>query len=205
MDRPLTGIRADEKHSYSSIERLAMGLREMLSLHTMDRFDALKFFDETVPEMTIECRAGTIHLCEAIDDCPQEGHTRWDRESNLLEVSLSGQTYARLREGHPRARYTVAHEAGHACLHTDQIIRLGGMDVNSQVALHRERIRHDACQDTEWQANAFGSALLMPAEGVERLFNRLGRVSAHALTETFAVSLECATYRIGTYERSLGR
>ncbi|MGB6687006.1 MAG: ImmA/IrrE family metallo-endopeptidase [Terracidiphilus sp.] len=205
MDRPLTGIRADEKHSYSSIERLAVGLREMLSLGSMDRFDALKFFDEIVPDMTIECRAGTIHLCEAVENCLQEGHTKWDRDANLLEIGLSGKTYAQLQEGHPRARYTVVHEAGHACLHTDQIIRLGGMDVSSQVALHRERTPHDACQDTEWQANAFGSAVLMPAEGVERLFSRLGRISAHALSETFGVSLESATYRIGTYERSLGR
>jgi hypothetical protein len=182
-----------------------VGLRKMMSLDSMDRFDALKFFDEVVPEMTIVCRAGTIHLCEAVEDCPQEGQTRWDRESSRLEIALSGKTYAQLQEGHPRARYTVAHEAGHACLHTDQIIRLGGMDVSSQVAFHRERTRHDACQDTEWQANAFGSALLMPAEGVDKLFNRLGRIGAQALTEAFGVSMESATYRIGTYERSLGR
>jgi hypothetical protein len=205
MTQPLTGIRADRKHSYHSIEQTAAELRKLLGLGPLDQFDALKFFDQIVPEMTVECLAGNIRLYEAVEECPQEGLTRWNKDLGVLEVVLSERTYGSLQEDKVRARSTVAHECGHACLHTDQIIRLGGMNLSSQVAFHRERNPHQACEDTEWQANAFGSALLMPAEGVERLFARLGRVSAFALTETFGVSLEAATYRIGTYERSLGR
>jgi Zn-dependent peptidase ImmA (M78 family) len=79
------------------------------------------------------------------------------------------------------------------------------MSLISQVAFHRERNPHQACEDTEWQANAFASSLLMPAEGVLRLFTRLGKLNASIIAETFGVSLESASYRIGTYERSLGR
>ena len=205
MDRPLTGIRADEKQSYRSIERMAGALRAMLELGPLDRFDALRFFDQILPDITIDCRSGEIALREAVEDCQEEGRTSWDADSRVVEIALSARTYALLREDHVRARSTVAHETGHACVHTDQIIRLGGISLVSQVAFHRERRPHEACQDTEWQANAFGSALLMPAEGVDRLFTRLGRHSETAIAETFGVSMESAHYRIGTYERGLDR
>jgi hypothetical protein len=205
MTRPLTGIRADRKESYHSIEQSATALRKLLGLGPLGRFDARQFFDQIVPEMTVECQTGRITLREAIEDCPQEGLTRWDADSGVLEFVLSGPTYDLLQEDHVRARSTVAHECGHACLHTDQIIRLGGMSLISQVAFHRERNPHQAYEDTEWQANAFAGSLLMPAEGVLKLFTRLGRLNESAITETFGVSLESATYRIGTYERSLGR
>ncbi|MEI9968612.1 MAG: ImmA/IrrE family metallo-endopeptidase [Terracidiphilus sp.] len=205
MTRQLTGIRADRKESYRSIEQKASALRELIGLGPLDRFDARYFFDQFVPEMTVECGTGNIALCEAIEDCQQEGLTRWSPDLGALEFVLSEQTYELLQVDHVRARSTVAHESGHACLHTDQIIRLGGMSLISQVAFHRERYPHQAFEDTEWQANAFGSALLMPAEGVARLFTRLSRQSASALADKFGVSLESATYRIGTYERALGR
>lgn len=204
MTRPLTGIRADQKQSYYSIEHAANMLRRELSLRPLDQFDALMFFDQILPEMSVKSRSGEIALREVLDECSSEGCTRWNSDESVMEVVLSGETYALLRHGHVRARSTVAHEIGHARLHTDQIIRLGGMSLISQVAFHRERNPHEACQDTEWQANAFGSALLMPAEGVERLFGRLGRESANTLTEHYCVSLESATYRIGTYRRALG-
>jgi predicted transcriptional regulator len=204
VDRPLTGIRADSKYGYRSIEELAGGLRTMLGLASTDRFDALRFFDQIVPDMTLKCRAGVIALREAVEDCQQEGLTRWDGESKFLEIVLSGETYDQLQGGHVRARSTVAHEAGHACLHVDQIIRLGGMSLSSQVAFHRERCPHEACQDTEWQANAFGSALLMPAAGLLKLAERVGCHSKVAIAETFGVSVESASYRIQTYERALG-
>lgn len=204
MNRPLTGICADRKESYRSIEHSAGGLRKMIGLEPLDQFDALNFFDQIIPEMTVKCGTKDIPLYEVVDNCQQEGCTRWDAESGFLQIVLSGHTHDMLRAGHVRARSTVAHEAGHACLHTDQIIRLHGMSLTSQVAFHREKSPHVACQDTEWQANAFGSALLMPAEGVERIFTRLGNQSAVAIAEHFGVSIESATYRIGTYERALG-
>lgn len=204
MARPLTGIRADRKYSYHSIEQMAGGLRKMLGLAPTDQFDALRFFEQVIPDMTVKCRAGAVGLREAVEDCQQEGLTRWDGDSNFLEIVLSAETYDQLQDGHVRARSTVAHEAGHACLHADQIIRLGGMSLSSQVAFHRERCPHEACQDTEWQANAFGSALLMPAEGVLRLVERVGSGSNYAIAATFGVSFESASYRIQTYERALG-
>lgn len=205
MNRPLTGIRADRKQSYRSIEEMASGFRSALGLKPLDRFDARYFFDHILPEMTVNCDAGTVELCEGVEDCQQEGLTRWDAENGVLEVVLSSKTYLMLQVEHVRARYTVAHECGHACLHTDQVIRLAGMSLTSQMAFHRERSPHQPCEDTEWQANAFGSSLLMPAAGVLELAVQPEGLNAEVIASNFGVSIESAIYRLETYGRSLGR
>ncbi len=204
MPRPLTGIRADRKHSYASIESITRALREALGLGLLDRFDARQFFDQVLADMTLQTTSREVKLREAVDDCPQEGSTRWDGESGVMEVVLSESTYELLQADHVRARSTVAHECGHACLHTEQIIRLTGLSLRSQVALHRERGSHEACHDTEWQANAFGSALLMPADGLVLLAESPIGLSAVTVAAKFGVSIESATYRLETYRRSLG-
>lgn len=202
MPRPLTGIRADRKHSYASIEGIASGLRQALGLGKFDRFDSRQFFDQVLADVTLQTSKGEIQLREAIDDCPQEGSTRWDEADGLLEIVLSPATYALLQADHVRARSTVAHECGHACLHTEQIIRMTGLSLQSRVALHRERGAHEACQDTEWQANAFGSSLLMPASGIAEIVSQVSAIEQ--IAHTYGVSKESATYRIETYRRSLG-
>jgi Zn-dependent peptidase ImmA (M78 family) len=144
-----------------------------------------------------------VHMVEAIDNCQQEGLTRWDPEQQKLEVVLADRTYEMLQENHVRARSTVAHETGHAVLHTAQIIRLAGMSLRSHVAFHRDRNPHKAYLDTEWQANAFGSSLLMPAAGIVALVDKHGP-SIAKIAKNFGVSEESATYRLETYRRSLG-
>ena len=116
MTRPLTGIRADRKESYKSIEQKATALRELLGLGQLDRFDARHFFDHVVRKMTVECGAGNISLYDAIEDCQQEGLTRWNPDLGGLEFVLSEQTYELLKVDHVRARSTVAHEGGHGKL-----------------------------------------------------------------------------------------
>lgn len=167
MNRPLTGIPADRPQSYASIEVITIALRDMLGLEVHERFDALNFFEKQIGETMIIEGGREIKMVEAIDDCQQEGMTRWDPDAKRIEVVLAQETYYMLRENHVRARSTVAHETGHAFLHTSQIIRLAGMSLRSHVAFHRDRNPHKAFLDTEWQANAFGSSLLMPAAGVK--------------------------------------
>ena len=204
MSRPLTGICADRKHSYASIEAVTSALRNNLGLGALDRFDARRFFDQQLAEMQVATRMGSVHMREAVDDCPPEGLTRWDADSEVMEVVLSPKSYDLLQEDHVRGRSTVGHECGHAYLHTDQIIRLAGMNLRSQVALHRDRGSHQACEDTEWQANAFASSLLMPAAGVIALAATPEGLNAESIATTFGVSVESAGYRLKTYRRSLG-
>jgi predicted transcriptional regulator len=199
----LTGIPADKARSYASIEAVAAGLRQKLNLETLERFDALDFFEKQIGDIVIIDHGKEIKMVEAIDDCPQEGMTRWDTESQRLEIVLAQRTYDMLQENHVRARSTVAHETGHAVLHTAQIIRLAGMNLKSHVAFHRDRNPHKAYLDTEWQANAFASSLLMPAEGVKSLVEEKN-FSTTKLVCVYGVSEESATYRLETYRRSLG-
>jgi predicted transcriptional regulator len=203
VTRPLTGIPADEARSYASIEAVAAGLRQKLNLEMLERFDALDFFEKQIGDMVIIDHGKEVKMVEAIDDCPQEGMTRWDTESQRLEIVLAQRTYDMLQENHVRARSTVAHETGHAVLHTAQIIRLAGMNLKSHVAFHRDRNPHKAYLDTEWQANAFASSLLMPAEGVKSLVEEKNFSTAR-LARVYGVSEESATYRLETYRRSLG-
>lgn len=203
MTRPLTGIPADKARSYASIEAVAAGLRQKLNLEMLERFDALDFFEKQIDDIVIIDHGKEIKMVEAIDDCPQEGMTRWDTESQRLEIVLAQRTYDMLQENHVRARSTVAHETGHAVLHTAQIIRLAGMNLKSHVAFHRDRNPHKAYLDTEWQANAFASSLLMPAEGVKLLVEEKN-FSTTRLVCVYGVSEESATYRLETYRRSLG-
>jgi predicted transcriptional regulator len=203
VTRPLTGIPADKARSYASIEAVAAGLRQKLNLEMLERFDALDFFEKQIDDIVIIDHGKEIKMVEAIDDCPQEGMTRWDTESQRLEIVLAQRTYDMLQENHVRARSTVAHETGHAVLHTAQIIRLAGMNLKSHVAFHRDRNPHKAYLDTEWQANAFASSLLMPAEGVKLLVEEKN-FSTTRLVCVYGVSEESATYRLETYRRSLG-
>jgi hypothetical protein len=203
MFRPLTGIQADQGQSYYSIEEIASSLRESLGLGPLDEFDALGFFHDALPDLELTAGGRTIQVVEGIETCAPHGLTRWDVATSKLEVILSDSTYAQLLTGHVRARSTVAHETGHAILHTAQIVRLAGLGLASQVAFHRDRTPHRACFDTEWQANAFASALLMPAAGV-RAMQEERRLSVSEIAKTFRVSEESAGYRLESFWRSLG-
>jgi Zn-dependent peptidase ImmA (M78 family) len=85
-------------------------------------------------------------------------------------------------------------------LHTDQLVRLAEMPTQQQAAFHRGRKRHEPYEDTEWQANAFASALLMPAKGLRVLGKENGGLTVSLIAERFAVSPEAAGYRLDLYE-----
>jgi hypothetical protein len=55
MTQPLTGIRAECKMSYRSIEERAKQLRTKLGLGQLDRFDATGFYNDVLPDSTIVC------------------------------------------------------------------------------------------------------------------------------------------------------
>jgi Zn-dependent peptidase ImmA (M78 family) len=140
-------------------------------------------------------RSGVV----ALED--SEGYARYDRSQNVLEILASESTYHWLEIGNPRATYFVAHELGHCILHTDQLVRLAQMPTQQQKAFHRGRADHSPCEDTEWQANAFASALLMPACGIRALEEENSCLTAPLITAIFAVSQEAAGYRLDLYNK----
>jgi IrrE N-terminal-like domain len=200
MSKGLAGVRADQKLSYRKIEARATCARECLRLSPSERLNALDLF-ENVDELEIELRDGRLvpllSGVKALED--SEGYARYDRSKHVVEILASEQTYTWLEQSHPRASYFVAHELGHCILHTDQLVRLAQMPTHQQAAYHRGGADHQPCQDTEWQANAFASALLMPMRGIQSLETKFGFVTPSLIAMNFAVSKEAAQYRLELY------
>jgi predicted transcriptional regulator len=202
MNKPLTGVRADRKYSYRKLENFASYVREQLKFAPGAAIDPLRLFED-LHEIQISRDNGTTvplgYGVIGLED--SEGYARYDRERKRIEVLAAQRTYDRLRQGHPRATYFVAHELGHCVLHTEQLIRLAQMPTEQQAAFHRGRNDHKPFEDTEWQANAFASALLMPARGIAALEERRGYLDAPLIADQFGVSQEAAGYRLETFNQ----
>ena len=72
---------------------------------------------------------------------------------------------------------------------------MAGMTISRQAAMYRKR-EHQIPYDSEWQANAFAAALLMPAEGVRWMESKYGYVSEDLIANHFGTSLIAAQYRM---------
>ena len=201
MWRGLSGMRADCGYSYEKLEKIAAYVRDQLNCSPTEAIDTLQLFDGLDMEVqdeagrAIPIRGGVIELNDS------EGYARYDRDRGVIEVLASLVTYGWLETGHPRGGFFVAHELGHCVLHTDQLVRLAQMPKVQQAALQRggQGVAHEAYRDTEWQANAFAAALLMPARGLLILEQEYGELSPAIVVEHFHVSAEAARYRLELY------
>jgi len=201
MSAGLSGVRADRKFSYRSLERLASHVRKALDYPADRAIDPLLLF-ENLDKIEITASGVPIPMSGGVVSLEgSEGYTRYDRQRHLLEILASELTYHWLETKHPRAAYFVAHELGHCVLHTDQLVRLAQMPTRLQAAFHRGRADHEAYEDTEWQANAFASALLMPARGIEALEHEHDSITVSLVAMQFCVSLEAAGYRLDLYQK----
>ena len=201
MWQGLVGVCADRGYSYRKLEKIAAYVRGRLGYSPTEAINALWLFDG----LDIEVRDGTgrdipIHG-SVIEFKGSEGYAKYDGDRSVIEILASPETYDWLEQGHPRGGFFVAHELGHCLLHTDQLVRLAQMPKAQQAALHRggQEVGHEAYQDTEWQANAFAGALLMPAPGLLILEQEHGELSPDIVAEHFHVSAEAAGYRLELY------
>ena len=201
MRQRLVGVRADRGYSYRKLEMIAAYVRGRLDYSPTEAINTLLLFDG----LDIEVRDGTgrdIPIRGSVIELNgSEGFAKYDSDRRVIEILASPETYDWLETGHPRGGFFVAHELGHCLLHTDQLVRLAQMPKAKQAALHRggEEVGHEAYQDTEWQANAFAGALLMPARGLMILEQEHGELSPATIVEHFHVSAEAAGYRLDLY------
>ena len=201
MWQGLVGVRADRGYSYRKLEKVAAYVRDLLDYSPTEAINTLLLFDG----LDIEVQDGTgrdipIHGA-VIEFNGSEGYAKYDSDRRAIEILASPETYDWLETGHSRGGFFVAHELGHCLLHTDQLVRLAQMPKAKQAALHRggEEIGHETYRDTEWQANAFAGALLMPARGLLILEQEHGELSPDIIVEHFHVSAEAAGYRFELY------
>ena len=202
MPKRPTGVRADCGYSYRKLERFAINVREQLELPPAAPINTLRLFDRL--DITAQGRGGQdIPLRGNVIELENaEGFTKYNRDHRIIEILASAETYDWLEQDYPRGRFFLAHELGHCLLHTDQLVRLAHMPLAQQVALHQngQLVAHEIYRDTEWQANAFASAFLMPASGLLALEIRYGIGLCPAIiAEHFVVSVEAASYRLDLY------
>ena len=208
MWQGLSGVGADRGYSYRKLEKIAAYVRDQLDCSPTEAINTLLLFDGLDIEVQdgtgrdIPIRGSVIELKDS------EGYTKYDRDRRVIEIRASPKTYEWLEKGYPRGGYFVAHELGHCLLHTAQLVRLAQMPKAQLAAFHRggQEVAHEAYQDTEWQANAFAGALLMPARGLlilEQehgiLEQEHGELSPAIIAEHFHVSAEAAGYRLELY------
>ena len=199
-----SGVRADRGYSHQNLEHFAADVRKHLKLSPSATINALQLFDEldgiTVQDGTgraIPLRGNVIELEDS------EGFTKYDSDQRIIEILASTETYDWLEQAYPRGGYFVAHELGHCLLHTDQLVRLAQMPAVQQAAFHRggHVVEHAIYRDTEWQANAFASALLMPASGLLALEQKYSGLCPSDIANHFRVSVEAANYRLKLYNK----
>lgn len=202
MSNQLTGIRAERGYSYAEIEDVAQDVRRQLKLHPTSALDIHEFFEFHLDDITVGFGGESIPLVSHVEELKTEALTRWDPDSRRIQISLSDDTYFMLCRGHRRPRYTIAHELGHALLHTGQLMKLAELTVESQAALHRGSTDHKPFLDTEWQANAFAGAFIVPARGIKSISQRFGRIAtADEIAAEYEISTKVADIRLDIYTR----
>lgn len=202
----LHGLRALSGQSHSSIERHARATRAAFRIGP-GRAPGIHLF-EGLDEYTTTTAMGPIPLLWDIkEDIPTEGLTHFKPdagERGAIELVLREDVYQALRRDEPRARFTLMHELAHALLHAEDLVRRGRLP-HFQASFRRAggKPTHRVFEDTEWQANVWASAFLMPARELLQL-ERTGALRASQVQLVFGVSAEAAACRLATYMNRKG-
>lgn len=117
----------------------------------------------------------------------EEAH--YDASSNA--IILDSDTYEALYMDKPRAKFTLAHEIGHAQLHGPYFHK----ELLQGRTLHRQFPRKNlpAYADPEWQANRFAGAFLMPTSLMIKAIRE--GWSDKRIADFFGVSISAAQIR----------
>src|SRR5690606_36128122 len=92
----------------------------------------------------------------------------------------------------PRARFTLAHEVGHACLHRAQVNRMNAG--NGKVVLYR-KTKMPLYVSPEWQADDFAGCLLAPGDAVRKIAEKPRFNLVHSVATKMKISVACASIR----------
>lgn len=195
------GLPADESSSYAEIERAAARLRKILDFAPMDLLPGRALF-ESLDRYTVRPSHDEKYpLNYAVGEIEVEAQAEFDPENREFVVKLREGTYDLLEGEEDRARFSLTHEIGHVVLHARQLMRLSRIPHEMTAALYRGKPEHPVHRDTEWQAFAFGAALLMPAAGIREIEVTKGHVSNRLLRNAYKVSYAAAEKRLDVYGR----
>jgi len=185
------------------IERAAATARRTLDIDPLLPLPGLQLF-ERLDRYHLRVGAQTLQLTYGVEQELPEGAlacARYEEADNAIALVLSAETYNHLERGDGRrARFSVAHEIGHAVLHGRRLVELAHIDHAQRAMLRTDASDTPIYRDSEWQANAFAAALLVPGPGLE-WFERRGKLNAQALQATYQVSYACAKRRVRTFNK----
>ena len=203
--RSSTRGHASRPLSYAHVEAIAWSARRRLlpELPATGAVPGITLF-ESLNEVAVERRQGpAIPLNYGIATLPGsfEAWTRYDAPRGEIQILLDESTHGGLRRSNPRALFTLAHEVGHAVLHVDDLVRLSQMDHDTTRTRNPTMSVHEIFRDTEFQANAFAAALLMPALGLAELEKRDPWFSPDLIRDTYRVSVSAAETRRDVYTK----
>lgn len=195
------GLPADEGSSYREIERAAARLRKILGFASRDLLPGRALFESLNRHAVGTSHNETYPLNYAVDELEVEAQAQFDPHNREFVVKLREDTYNALEIEEDRARFSLAHEIGHVVLHARQLMRLSRIPHEMTAALYRGEPGHPIYRDTEWQAHAFGAALLMPAAGLRALEKTTGVLTNTVLRNAYRVSYTAAEKRLVVYGR----
>lgn len=158
------------------IEEIAAALRRTLGV-TEPFFPLLEVVEQRIPKAWDQFYCGVADEGELGGD---HGRT-WPDEGVIL---LRSDVYQGVREDQGRDRFTLAHELGHLVLHS-------GIGMARRVSSWEVKTY---C-NSEWQADAFGGALLIPPNVAISLRD------ADAIVRTCGVSEAAALTRLRVLRR----
>lgn len=155
--------------SRADLERYANRLRRQLGVENDLRIPVLSLVEERIGLLL----DGTFNY-EYVDISKLPGeYAHYNPQENLLTIRED--VYMRASAGVGRDRFTIAHEIGHFCLHSDNMV-LSRATPGQEIPAYR---------DPEWQANTFASYFMMPR-------HLIAGMSAKEVSECCGTSLQAA-------------
>nr|WP_300187100.1 ImmA/IrrE family metallo-endopeptidase [uncultured Agathobaculum sp.] len=152
--------------SKQDIKRLASTIRKKFGLGDVEFFPVVEMIEVVLPMFDSQFNYFIVEDCECGLD-----EANYDPRQNLMRIRRS--VYDGAWAGNGRDRFTLAHELGHYFMHRDV-----------DLALSRINDRHSvpAYCNSEWQANTFASALLMPDHIIKDMWpNQIARICGTSL------------------------
>ena len=139
--------------SRDDLTRLAHFVHQISGYKGSGPFPIMRFVELVLPEIYEDFELQVVR--------PRElGEKFGETYPSKHLIRLRQDVYDAAAGGQPFARMTVAHETGHLLVHNNIPLSLARKQATKSVPAFRS---------SEWQANAFGGALLMPADKIIRL------------------------------------
>ncbi len=160
--------------SRKDIRNLVHKLKCFLGIENECYCDVIRLLENILPQIDEK-----FEYCIVENSClPYNVYAQYIPEEHLMEIAED--VYDGACADNPRDRFTIAHEIGHAIMHSSRNIKLCRINEYCKVKTY---------EDPEWQANAFAGYLLMSP-------NSIFGMTDLEISEKCKVSLEAAKIQL---------